>query len=303
MLMRILLVFVLIALALPVCAEQVGIHHPQIKDGAKGLFIDGKAYVPIDVVNQIAPGTFAWDSAQKAIIKHGDNNHRVLFLGDKESPILTTLRSHDLKVDQSTQVPEALTAYAAIVLASESLYTPSLAARLVKYLQKGGGVVLMDGWPAHFNKSYQNGLLISHMESDSRWFGASQLRQQTDYAQGYAATDKPFSLGIDKGAGVWSMRNGEPMWLVLRSDLGGASIGVVDVSKAGYSPLDNGSECIDISMLSSGHAQWVFSFAHPYPPGKVYWQADVAPDYPKAVELFVGGVKWAAGIIKSVGGE
>ena len=274
MLRRVLLVLGLMSLAFPVCAEQVDIHHPQVKGGAKGLFIDGKAYVPIDVVNQIMPGTFAWDAQHRTIVKPVSGIKPVLFIGEADSVLLSRLRSSGISVETSTRLPEQLGTYSTLILANENAYMPGIVPRLTKLLQHGGGLVLMQGWPDRLNRPGQG------MEDIAAWFGAGALNNQANKWHVFPSMDNPFGLAMDKGEEIWSSTGADLVTMPRREELGSASQEVVSTNDY--------------------MGQRVFAFAHPYPPGRVYWQSVVPPDSTKLMGIFVGGVKWAAGIIRDV---
>ena len=88
------LLLTLVFVATPVLAEQVDIKHPQIKEGSKGLYLDGKAYVPIEVVNQLYPGTFVWD-ADRRVIAAPDRGVKkpILFVGESDSLLFAALQA------------------------------------------------------------------------------------------------------------------------------------------------------------------------------------------------------------------
>ena len=53
------------------------------------------------------------------------------------------------------------------------------------------------------------------------------------------------------------------------------------------------------TIANMGDDYWPFAFTHPYGNGRVYYQGDFlgSPNYPWVLQLFGGGVNWAAGRI------
>jgi len=288
---RIILSMILLLPLLAAHAQQVDIHHPQVKDGATGLFIDGTAYVPIDVVNQIMPGTFAWDADNKAIVKGGPSSGKaILFVGEQDSPTLSALKANDLQVERKLTLPDQLGAYSAVVLAEEDAYSPSVAPRLLRYLQKGGGLVLLDEWPRRFKPGYDT--FSYDVGSAAGWFGAGKLQNSGGSNRiGYCIVNNPFGARVPKGSKVWSRAGGDLSSEPRIGDLSDASHPIV------IAPFYDNEDPLKPNGFTA-----VLAFAHPYPPGRVYWQLTVPPDHRQLVDIFVGGVRWAAGITKDISG-
>ncbi len=282
MLRRVLPMLIVLVLIAPALAEQVDIRHPQIKDGSKGLFVDGKAYVPIDVVNQLMPDTFAWDPDHRAIVSPnvGARRKPVLVVGDRESMILDLLRRAGVPIEQADRLPGQFGGYSAILFADDQACDPTRAGQLEQYVKKGGGIILT---------GRQATLLAGSMETDrlgsvGAWFGAGYVTDHdTDRLYAKCQVGHPFGVRIEKQEKLWSGGGGTHIAGVDSEHLGGSSESLVIAETTHMYP-----------------DTFIFAFAHPYGPGRVYWQSIVPPDYPKLMQLFVAGTKWAGGFIDRI---
>lgn len=199
---------------------------------------------------------------------------RVAFIGSETSDTAELLRSAGLTLDCTPNVPGQLGSYEVVVLENERVCKPELNDRIRAYLKRGGGIVLVMGTPAHFaglSKVYN---ARTELALIADWFGCAAIYGSNEGEQSVlAAVNRPFGTSFRSGERLMTHKGGLDFGYLKNEDLNERAEEIASWATGGVAALRNR-----------------------YTEGRVYWQEQPTwPDNPKLGQLFIAGVRWAAG--------
>lgn len=199
---------------------------------------------------------------------------------DKENEWIGLGRVSGVAAEVTGRFPQDLSKYAAIVIVDAKPARASFMPGLAEYIRKGGGVVVIGTVPDALATSIRPGQELAPIAS---WFGASQL-----YDSYYGAERGSLAINVNNPVGS-KLRSGDQIFAYIAND---------------HLPSVGDQELADTTGVV---ARWSFDHGNPgggvgaftnrYGEGRVYWQAvPTSPNYPKLQELFLAGIRWAAGV-------
>jgi hypothetical protein len=168
------------------------------------------------------------------------------------------------------------------------------------YLASGGGIVITDHCYSRFaEKTKLITISISpvpgyDLKQMADWFGIDNPRAggvlEDKISEMHLDLDQPFGLQLEQGYSLYDCPLGAPV-------IWGEGADQFVVRIAGHPVANAGVYGVSFPSVRGG--EYLFAFTHTYGPGRVYYQGDIvgSPNYPWVIELFGGGLNWAAGRI------
>jgi membrane-associated protease RseP (regulator of RpoE activity) len=219
----------------------------------------------------------------------GEQQLRIAFLttpeeaDDPENPWKQIGQEAGLTFEVLGQAPKDFSKYAALVIVDPRPPRASLVNAIREFIAKGGGVVLEGYVPQILSDAVKKGNGLSPI---AEWFGASELTSSYSSERGSLSlvANKPLGSSLRTGDQLFSYL-GAIYYAAVPQGLCAETTGIV--AKWSFALNHSGDS-------SSG----VGAFYNRFGSGRVYWQFwSSPPNYPKCRELFIAGLRWAAGAV------
>lgn len=239
-----------------------------------------------------------------AVTTASSRSDAVLYIGPdddavEDDVVKSALETAGFSLVRSSALPDTLSDFRGVIVLSPQVHRTAARNRalLEQYIARGGAVILARNVPASLvwdmsthtagqtDPTFNGwGEWKGELSGISSWYGASKFTYSTQASSMYpwrSVTNPRVVASQNEFLSSRSADDTRSLW---------SASGTRSVMGPSRSALE---EYAEIHAVYDGE-DMVFAVSHPYGPGRVYYQSfPYAANFPRVLEMFVSGVRWA----------